>query len=337
MLQRAGLLGPGDASRVQAHAREHGVATVEAVIALRLADEDALVSFCQSKLMIPVVRAAVLQRVEPETAARITPALAWEHQVLPVSADDVGNLTLAMADPTDLRAVEAVAAHTGAYLVRAVAPLSALRAALLHIYGPRIARADAPLPPPPPPAAFASAREELTRTPEDVEDAPPIVPLSSVAFARILPALVATTDRDQVTELLLDFLAAGFDRVLLFVHAHGLLRGRDARGDDVLTEAVRKVRIPAGAPSVFNDVIVGGRAYFGRWPTQRTIDKAFARAMGGMEGDVLVLPVRLRDKVPLLVYADGLRHPLDPGSINALVDAVSRALERIIFQRKAQS
>src|SRR5690606_20852005 len=122
MLQRAGLLPEGEVVRVREFACAHTVPLVEAVIDRGHATEDELVKFLQSKLMIPEVEADLLGELERETLRRLPAELAWDHEVLPVSVDDVGNLTLAMADPTDLRAVDAVIAHTGAYLVRAVAP-----------------------------------------------------------------------------------------------------------------------------------------------------------------------------------------------------------------------
>jgi hypothetical protein len=61
--------------------------------------------------------------------------------------------------------------------------------------------------------------------------------------------------RDEVTDLLLDFLAEGFSRVIMFTHIKGEIRGRDARGEDLMVEAVRQIRIPATGPSLFSGVI----------------------------------------------------------------------------------
>ena len=260
--------------------------------------------------------------------------------MLPVSVDDVGNLTLAMADPTNVRAVDAVAGHTGAYLVRAVAPLTALRRALERYYGPRpedlpsrIAdngdSPSAPVQPGPPPISTATA--------EDLQPADPTVPpLSPAAFARVLPRLVHAKDRDEITTVLLDFLAEGFSRVIMFVHLQQQLRGRHARGDDLLLEAVTQVRIPTTGSSLFRDVVERGTPHFGPWRDDTNINRAFDQAMGGISGNVLLLPVRLRERVPLLVFASGTPHPVDPRSLAELVNGISGALERLIFRRKSQ-
>ena len=362
MMQRAGLLPEGESARIRDFAYANRVPPVEVIIHRGLSSEEDLVRFLQSKLMIPEVEADLLDQLERETLRHLPLELAWYHEVLPVSVDDVGNLTLAMADPTDLRAVDAVANHTGAYLVRAVAPLTALRRALQRYYGPRPANLpsgagqDEPAPQPavtPPPAPETKVAEpapsptprQRSATPVPAEiprtDSGRIIdenvpPLSPAAFARVLPRLVAAADRDEITRVLLDFLAEGFDRVIMFVHLQKQLRGRDARGDDLLLEAVTQVRIPTTGPSAFRDVIERGAPYFGPWRNTSKINKAFDQAMGSIKGNVLVLPVRLRERVPLLVYASGTRHPVDPRSLNELVDGISQALERLIFRRKSQ-
>jgi hypothetical protein len=322
MMHRAGMVSSEDAQRVLDHARERGVTATAAVVELGVATEAELVRFLQSKLMIPRVDAELLQHVPTEAISRLSGDLAWAHEVLPVSVDDVGNLTVAMADPTDLRGVDAVVAATSAYVIRAVTPRTALRAALARTYGPPKTRAPAaetatPLPPPPDP------------------DDGPITPLSPSAFARMLPKLVLASDRDEITQVLIDFLAEGFARVIMFVNTQGQLRGRDARGEDMVVEAVRQVRIPTGGDSTFRQVIDSQSPFFGPWPTTTKIDQAFASAMGGIEGNVLVLPVALRGRVPVLMLAMGTQHPLDPRSLAELVASVSKALERLIFRRKS--
>lgn len=372
MLQRAGLLPEDEATRVREFAYANKVPLVEVVVDRGFATEDELVKFLQSKLMIPEVEADLLDELERETLRHLPAELAWYHEVLPVSVDDVGNLTLAMADPTDLRAVDAVAGHTGAYLVRAVAPLTALRRALERYYGPRpddlrarilaAEAADTADAVPLLPAAAAPSSPAVSETPAaassssstepPVRQAPPpvrttvrreavrpttedVVPLSPTAFAWVLPRVVEAADRDEITQVLLDFLAEGFSRVIMFVHLQQQLRGRDARGDDLLLEAVTQVRIPTTGPSLFRDVIERGAPHFGPWRTDTKINAAFDQAMGGIRGNVLLLPVKLRERVPILVYASNTPHPVDPRSLHELVECISGALERLIFRRKS--
>ncbi|MCA9692327.1 MAG: hypothetical protein KC636_22195, partial [Myxococcales bacterium] len=580
MMLRAGVVSDEQLTAAQNHASSRGTGLVEAVVALGYADQNGIVAFLHSKLMIPRVGASVLQVVDEASLARIPAELAHRYTVLPVSVDDDGNLTIAMADPTDMRAVDAISDHTGAYLVRAVAPIEDLRAAIIGYYGqaparasedtrprdgspggprpaavipgvpaietpapsvtpqqaapvatpaiappniappavappavappsiapsvaaapsvapatrpapviadvpsgpvrtgtgPRVAppsiegprigpppgirppaalepppgirppaalepppgiRPPAALDPPPgirPPAALDPTAaqaysvgappdfgttgrstgipvddddesgwapshdrferlelDEDARAPTLIEHASPsetlpgqsrqvtteireneavpssrqatpdpnaqraprkrapaswnppqtrlatTVPLSPEAFNRILPRFATVTNRDQVTSLLLDFLADGFDRVIMFTHVQGEIRGRDARGEDLVVEAVRQIRIPSSGPSLFSTVIEHRTPYFGPMRTDTAIDAAFHNALGGVRGNVLVVPVVLRGKVPLLVFASGARHPVDANSLHELTLAVSQAFERLIVAGKAR-
>lgn len=326
-LRRAGLLDDAAVQQATAYAAERQVSPVDALVKLSLLGEDDLVRFLQSKLMIPKVDRELLARLDLDTVSHLPAELAWDYAILPVSLDDANNLTLAMADPTDLRAVQAAAAHSGAYLIRAVAPSSALREAILRYHGARPPRRPTGVTSvpatPPPPALLVEADDEAA-------------PMSPSALAQFLPRLRAAVDRDAILDLLVAFLGAGFRHVIVFLHLQGQLRGRDARGPDLLRDAVMQVRIPTGPPSVFADTIADGAPFHGVWPRERAIDRAFADALGGIDGDAVVIPVRLRDKTPVVVFAAGPRQPYDAPALDTLQDAVSTALEQLIFRRKSR-
>ncbi|WAS98936.1 hypothetical protein [Nannocystis punicea] len=180
------------------------------------------------------------------------------------------------------------------------------------------------------------AAKTQTWIPPSFTAANEIIPLSPEAFHRLLPRFATVKSRDEITDLLLDFLAEGFSRVIMFVHVKGEIRGRDARGEDLLVEAVRQIRIPAGGPSVFSGVIERRTPYFGSMRTDTPIDAAFFSALGGVEGVILVLPVLLREKVPLIVFASGSSNPVDPRSLHELTHEVAAALERIIVLEKVR-
>ncbi len=339
MMQRAGLLSEGQLASAHGLTDDDGLRFVDALLRLELADEDAIVAFLHSKLMIPRVRETVLGRIGPAPIGRVTAELAWRHDALPISVDETGNLTLAMADPTDVRAVNEIAEHSGSYVVRAVAPIRALREAIGRYYG----GAPTTAAPPTAPATPSVNRDERPppRTPSHTPWNPPMldpsqepVPLSPEALARIHTQLVTATESDDVTRLLLDYLGAGFERVLLFLHNRGELRGKDCRGKDLLPEAVRQVRIPSSGPSLLSTTIENGRPYFGPMPKQHTIDRMFSDSLGGLAGNVLVLPLRLGSRVPLVVFAAGSRHAVDPRSIHELNEGVALALTRILAARR---
>ena len=153
----------------------------------------------------------------------------------------------------------------------------------------------------------------------------------------MLPRLVQALDRDDIMRILLDFLGDGFERAILFTHLNNELRGRDARGTDLLVDAVRQVRMPAKGRSVFADVLRTKAPYFGPLVTNSAVNRAFSEALGGVAGNILVLPVVLSGRVPVVVFASGTTHPVDPRSIRALAEGVSHALERLIMRQKQTS
>ncbi|MDW8284099.1 MAG: hypothetical protein RMK29_20535 [Myxococcales bacterium] len=102
---------------------------------LGLVDEDRLVAVFQESLLVPAIPWSYLSRTPKEVLSLVPARMAAEFRVLPVEVDREGNLTLAMADPTDNRAVDTVAAYTGRFVMRAVAAPSVVRRALLELYG----------------------------------------------------------------------------------------------------------------------------------------------------------------------------------------------------------
>ncbi|RMG96975.1 MAG: hypothetical protein D6705_09900 [Deltaproteobacteria bacterium] len=361
MLVRAGLSSTERIEAAREHARRTGTTVVEALAATGALEEGELAAFLQSRLLIPAVDAQIFDQVPAEVTDLLDAALAHRLGAFPVSLDDQGNLTVALVDPTDGAVVDEIAAATGKYVVRAVAPASELRSALARRYGsPPASQPSEPSAPAggvvapaapaasdepaaAPPTVDASAPGAASAAPQSATAAwePPLAsaddepePLSAEAFGRVIPRIVAAQTREDITRLVLDFLGAGFRRVILFVHAHGELRGREARGDDLDLDAVRLVRIPASEPSVFSKVITSKRPYFGPLRSETAIDRAFSAAFGGLTGNILVLPVLLRDKVPVLIFASGTSYPVDPRSIQELADGVSGALERLILRQK---
>ena len=70
-----------------------------------------------------------------------------------------------------------------------------------------------------------------------------------------------------------------------------------------------------------------GYTHFSVWGPQEVVDRV---TLGGIKGNVLLLPIKLGSKVPLLVWAHGTNNAVDPSSINELSSGVSTAILRII-------
>ncbi|MEE9385454.1 MAG: hypothetical protein V3V08_18760 [Nannocystaceae bacterium] len=362
LVQRAGIFSKAQVEEAQTIADAHGILFAEALVGGGQITEEALARFAQRKLMIPRVPPAVLARVEPSTASCVTRETAWQHHVLPVAIDRRNNLTLAMVDPTDIRAVKEVAERTHCYVIRAATQLTPLRAAITRCLGvapPQLAQTAsdvvvrpattfrrAPATVHDAPSTVAPARATVAPTGPSV--APPqatvVKPRASVghprwgvtdgaapdpALAALLLRLRAASDQGTLMKLLLDFLGRGFARVLVLLHSRGELRGHAARGDDTMKIAATGIRLIVRRPSIFASVIKSGHPYFGPMPQNDDTERIFAGAVGGISGNMLLVPVRTADAVPLLIFANPAISPVDPRSIDRLSEAMGEALERI--------
>ena len=84
----------------------------------------------------------------------------------------------------------------------------------------------------------------------------------------------------------------------------------------------------------FAQVIQRRAPYFGPLPTGSRVNEAFAEAFGGIEGAILVMPVILGNRIPLIVFASDASHTMDPDTMTALTDAAREAFGRLLVQRK---
>lgn len=351
LLTRAGLLTAGQSRDAETRQAAEASTFAHGVVALGLMDGSGLVAFVQNKLKIPAVRANLLLRVTPETSAAVPAEIAMKHRVLPVSIDHVGNLTLAMADPTDDAAVHAVKAHWGGYVIRAAAPVDELDTALIDRHGPLPSPATQPkvvplraLEQPEEPDRPATPTARGPRAASHTLTArwsPPLrkpqraaIPLSSEAADACIEQLESATDRDTLIARLLDFVGAGFAQTILFLHSHEELRGIDARGANIDKEAVRQVRLDSRSPSLFRTAIDRMMPLFGPMPRAQEVDSAFSAALGGIHGNVLVLPIVVEHRVPLVCFAHGTRFSVRNDTLLRLSDEVSEHLLRLFKQSR---
>ena len=134
MLLRAGLITQEQLARANQSRREHGGTLGCHMVALGLIAEEQLADFFRHRLMVPKIGQDALASIAKKVIAVVPPDMAAEFRVVPVSVDREGNLTLAMADPSDTHAVDEVGFFTGHFVMRAVTTESAIAWALDKYY-----------------------------------------------------------------------------------------------------------------------------------------------------------------------------------------------------------
>ncbi len=106
------------------------------LIELGYISEQALAKFLSAQLKLPSASAADLDEIAPAALALVPKDLAEKYRIVPIALNG-RRLSLAMADPTDLRAVDEVAFRTGCTIQPMVVPDVLLSYALEKHYGVR--------------------------------------------------------------------------------------------------------------------------------------------------------------------------------------------------------
>lgn len=135
LLVRSGLIADDQLHRARtAQAAEGGTLAEHLVLGGAVNDED-LTRFFRTRLMVPQVNPNDLAQIPPRIIAKVPADMAAEFRAVPVHLDRDGNLTVAMADPSNSHAVDEIAFFTGHYVVRAVATQLQVAWSLAHYYG----------------------------------------------------------------------------------------------------------------------------------------------------------------------------------------------------------
>lgn len=133
LLVRGGIVSRDQLTQAQEKERDHGSSVIRELVRLGFTSEDTLTEFLAKQFSIEKVDLNPSE-IEDSVFSLVPPQLVQKHQLVPVKL--LGStLTVAMADPTDLVAINEVKFITG-YGVRVVlAPPSSIKKTLDHRFG----------------------------------------------------------------------------------------------------------------------------------------------------------------------------------------------------------
>jgi hypothetical protein len=148
-------------------------------------------------------------------------------------------------------------------------------------------------------------------------------------------ALAKAKDLDEVGQILLGFLGRSHRRVALFQATRERVVGWRIHGANVDPAVFSEFSVGFDQPSLFLNLRQGGSVYFGPLPPMPA-HRQLARAWGGdLPRDCVMLPVRIKDRLVMLIYADGAsKGPVELPQMQRLATAATEAVERCILQRK---
>jgi hypothetical protein len=178
-------------------------------------------------------------------------------------------------------------------------------------------------PPPPPPPPLAVVPQPAPLAPTTVEEAE--------------AALAASLDREEVGQILVRFLARAYRRAALFQVSKDKVTGWLIEGEGVDRAAFERFAVGFEQPSLFLNLRQGSGLHLGPMPPMPA-HRELARTWGGeLPQDCVLLPIRMKDRLVAVVYADGGRKGVAGvglPQLQRLATATAAALERCILHRK---
>ena len=321
-------------------------------------------------LGFPCVQAEELEAIPRSVIDLIGAELAEKYKVVPVAVTG-RKLTLAMADPRDIQAIDEISFRTGHIIIPVLALEVRLYFALERYYGirrpmryiapPRHVREELD--------QLQTARAAVTEQPAEPEEeylgAPGSeqvhLPASPAGTAKPAPAapveeleeieeleeaetsleetarrLVAASNRDDVADALIEYLGAHYNRAVLFMVVAGQVTGwRAVKGRQPIP-AVDQFQLPLTEPSVLKTAVESNSFFLGPVP-QSGANLALTTLLGKPAPTTAVLlPLSMLGRVVALIYVDDPQVNMSE-AVSALQKLAGKALltfELLILQNK---
>ena len=134
LLVEAGMLTPAQLSETLRHQRFHGGRMGGNLVSLGFISEDMLMNFLAQQTGVPRLEGKALEHIRPEVLKRIPQRMAEQLTILPIEFKEPKSLVLAMADPSDLNAIDSARFASGLSIEPLVASHSMLRTAIAEQY-----------------------------------------------------------------------------------------------------------------------------------------------------------------------------------------------------------
>lgn len=317
MLVEAGLISSEQFEEALRNCMLSGGIISTSLLEIGLIDEDDLARFLSRRMSIPFFDPLPVTDISDEILNLVTPEVAVKYRILPLNRDRQ-EVSLAMADPSDLAAMEDLASLIGAAIQPLAAPEVRLLQALKKYYGCSLSARDQKL------IDKCAERDipsltvlvESSGTEEELEEAEviddleeleqePELRLSDVAYA-----LSEARDRQEVASILFCHLRREFEVMALFLVRNtevsgwkAVFQGKDVQGFDLLS-------IPLSRPSVLKTVVEGKSHYLGEVDAS-PLNAEMLKGVGSSGTETaLLLPLLLENRVVNILYVEGDREEL---------------------------
>ena len=233
--------------------------------------------------------------------------------------------------PAPPRPAAPVPAPAASASLRPTQPVPVAKPAPAPAAAPATAQAPQPSPAARPLSVALTAEERVA-----LGAAPPEI--TSIEEAE--KALAEAVDADETGRILLGFLGRGWRRAALFRVIRDRVTGWMVEGPDVDRNAFPSFSLGFDQPSLFLNLRNGSGLHLGPLPPMPA-HRQLAQIWGGeLPRECLVLPVRLRDRLVIVLYADSPAKGMgsvDLSSMQRLTTATAAAFERFALRKRAES
>lgn len=219
------------------------------------------------------------------------------------------------------------------------APVPVQVPAMAASAAPRPAAAPQPAPaaPAPAPLPVPAARPlTVTLTAEERAALGTAVP-EPTSLVEAEEAFAKAEDVEEIGQIVLAFLGRSYRRAALFRAGRDKILGWRAQGADVDVDAFTRFSISFDQPSVFLNLRNGSGLHLGPLPPMPS-HRQLAKTWGGeLPRDAVILPVRLKNRMVIAIYADGAVKGIagvDLQQMQRLASSTAAAFERCAVQKR---
>jgi len=319
------------------------------------------------KLGVPFISAEQIAGITEEIAQYVSPEVADKYKVIPLSLEKK-RLSLAMADPSDFAAIDAISFLTG-FIVRPVVCPELLLVKLLEKFY-RIKRklrymtSSTPhqvRSPHTPPKDIQHTDHDVpsavTEDAVDQYDFPMFENFegfhqlqgdqfeeaylggayrSSVTMDTIAQELAEARNRDAIAHTILQFVSLAFPVSALLLIRNTTIIGWKAQVRGEQPPGFANLNLPIDAPSILNTVLTNKTFFLGPMPDSPANREIIKALTSRRQGASLVLPLSILDRIIVFLYLEGEPEQLAARlpELQRLVAKASMAFEILILRNK---